>query len=118
MAGSKKFFHDRIVLLLLSINVFLVIAGSLFIVLRLVSSAQLQGLIGEYRSNLGLSEFRPGDTTTFISFIIFMIVVLLFHIALARRTYHLRRYFSLAVMGLSTLLITLAVIISNALLSL
>lgn len=118
MAGSKKFFHDRTILLLTAANSLLASLGILSIILRLGTGAYTQGLIGEYRSNLGLSAFRPGDSLTFVGFIIFIILTLAFHIFLGRRVYHVRRDLSLAVMSLGTLLIVLAIIVSNSLLGL
>ena len=117
MAGSTKYFQDRLVLLLVSINTFLVVFSSLYILLRL-GNRQSASFIIQYRGNLGLSAFKPGDSSTFIAFILFMIAVLVFHAILSRRVYHIRRHFAVAILGLGTLLILLAAIVSNALLSL
>ena len=57
MAATKKYFHDHLVLLLLSVNAFLAIAGSVFIVLRL-STSHGTGYIVQYRANLGIDAFR------------------------------------------------------------
>lgn len=118
MSGSKKFLHDRIVLLLISINSFLVLFGGLSIILRLGTSTHAQGLIGEYRSNLGLSAFRPGNTYTFVGFVVFLLFVLIYHIVLGRKVYYIRRYFALTVLASGTLLLVLAAIVGNSLLGL
>ena len=117
MAGSKKFIHDRIVLLLVSINAFLAVAGSLFILFRL-GATHSTGLIVEYRQNLGLSAYKPGSSTTFLAFIIFLLAVFGYHLFLSHKVYHLRRQFALTVLGMGTLLIILAIVTSSALLSL
>jgi hypothetical protein len=117
MAGSKKYFHDRIVLLLLSTNVFFALLATAAILFRL-SGAHNSGFIAEYRSNLGLSAFRPGNSLTFVSFIVFVGLVAFFHAFLSRKVYHLSRHFALAVLGLGTMLIVFATIVSNALLGL
>lgn len=114
MQIPKKFFHDRAVLLLLSINTFLALLGVLLILLRL--DAGQDGYIVEYRSNLGLSAFKSGGAGTFFSFIIFYVLVLAFHTFLSIRVYDIRRRLSLTVLGFGLLLLLLAVIVSNALL--
>lgn len=118
MAGSKKFFNDRTMLLLTAGNTLLAALSVLSIVLRLGTTTHTEGLIGEYRSNLGLSAFHPGDTLTFVGFILFIVLVLGYHTLLAYRVYHVRRDLTLVVMGLGTLLILLAAIVSNSLLGL
>jgi hypothetical protein len=117
MVGSKKFIHDRVVLLLISINTFLAVFSSLTLLLRLGGKPDA-GLIVEYRSNLGLSAFKPGDASTFIGFAVFLMLILAFHIVLSRRIYYVRRHFAHTVLALGTLLIILAAIVSNSLLGL
>jgi hypothetical protein len=118
MSGPKKFIQDRIVLLLITVNSFLVTVSVALIVLRLGTSTHSQGLIGEYRSNLGtFGGFRHGDVYTFVSFIVFIAAVFIFHAVLARRVYYIRRQFALAVLGMGSLLILLAAIVSNSLLN-
>jgi hypothetical protein len=117
MSGTSKFFHDRVVLLLVSTNTFLTLVSSIATLIR-ISHVHSQGFIGEYRANLGLSAFKPGSASTFAGFVIFMLLILVFHTLLARRVYHLRRGFSYCVLALGTLLITLAAIVSYALLGL
>lgn len=119
MSGPKKFLNDRIILLLLTVNSFLVLISISSIILRLGTSTHKQGLIGEYRSNLGtFGGFRHGDVYTFVSFAVFIILVFGFHIVLSRKVYNMRRQFALTVMGLGTLLLILAAIVSNSLLNL
>ncbi len=111
----KKYFHDRVVLLLLSANTFLALFCSALILLRL-DSGRSEGYIIQYRDNLGLSAFKSGNATTLISFIIFSATVLIFHTLLSIRVYSIRRQFSITVLALGTLLITISIIVSNALL--
>lgn len=111
----KKYFHDRIVLLLLSINTFLALLCSLLILLRL-DVGRPDGYIVQYRANLGLSAFKSGGASTLISFILFALVVLVFHTVLSMRIYPLRRHFAVAILGMGLLLLILSIIVSNALL--
>jgi len=115
MPVPQKYIHDRTVLLLLSINAFLSVLVSLLILLRL-DLGRGTGYIVQYRSNLGLNSFKSGPSTAITSFILFSLVVMVFHTVLSMRVYHLRRHFSIIILGLGTLLLLLALIVSNALL--
>jgi hypothetical protein len=113
----KNYFQDRLVLLLLSVNAFLALLGSVLVLLRLDNSRSVYVL--QYRSNLGLdSAFRSGPSSSFVSFIAFALAVLIFHTLLSMRVYHVRRHFSVAILGLALLLLGIALIVSNALLEL
>lgn len=117
MHVPKKYFHDRTVLLLTSVNIFLTLLASVLILLRLDSSRS-DGYIVEYRANLGLSAFKTGSATTIISFIIFVGMVLGMHTVLSMKIFNARRHFSIAILGLATLLLCTALLVSNALLEL
>jgi hypothetical protein len=114
----KKYLHDKFVLLLVSINVFLAFLCVVLILLRAGLGQGVDGYIVEYRANLGLSAFQKGSIISVFSFIFFAILTLVFNVLLSIRTYHLRRALSLAVLGLGTLILLLAIIVSNALLAL
>jgi hypothetical protein len=111
----KKYFHDRMVLLLLSINTFVALLSSILILLRL-DGGRTDGYIVQYRANLGLSAFKTGSASTLISFIVFAGLVLLFHTIMSMKVYHLRRHFSVAILAMGLLLLVLSMIVSNALL--
>ncbi len=115
MTVPKKYFHDRLILLLLSVNTFLAILGSVLIGLNL-NNGHSNGYIVQYRANLGLSAFKSGNVTTFISFILFALFTLVFNTILSIRIYHVRRLYSVVVLTMATLLIILVLVVSNALL--
>ena len=117
MAVPKKFFHDHLVLLLLSINAFLVLALTALVLLRLGGSHST-GYIVRYRPSLGIGAFQTGSVAELFSFIGFGFLVLVTHSVLAMRSYHVRRQVSMAILALGGLLLILAIIISNALLTL
>lgn len=114
MATEKKYFHDKLVLLILSANVFLTILSSILIFLRLSNSSPNYHII-QYRSDLGLSAFKNGTALSLYAFIIFIWIVLIINAILSYRTYHIRRDFSIVILGLGLLLIILSMIVSNAL---
>lgn len=115
MTDAQKYFQDRMIVLLLSINASLVILSSLFILLRLGSHTSSLYVI-QYRGNRFVDSIESGGAVTFIEFIVFMIFVAVFHFALSRRVYNIRRRFATYILAMGTLLIILATVVSNALL--
>lgn len=111
----KKYFHDRLVLLLISVNTFITLVSSILITLRLDGN-QANSYWVAYRSNQGLNRFRTGSASQIIAFVLFMALVLGLHTVLSIRTYNMRRHFSIAALISGTLLLVLAAIVSNALL--
>lgn len=117
MPITKKYFHDRTVLLLLGVNVFLAFLAIVSILFRLQLGGGT-GFIVQYRANLGIDQYKAGSVSNLLSFIGFALVVLAANVVLSHQTYHLRRQLALAVLTLGGLLLILCVIVSNALLAL
>lgn len=115
MQIPKRYFHDRLVLLLLSINTFVATLNSVLILLRMDSS-RADSYIVQYRANLGLSAFKAGGSSTFVSFIFFSLMTLAFSAILSMRVYPFHRQFAVVILSLTLLLLALALIVSNALL--
>ncbi len=115
MATPKKYFHDRIILLLLSIDAFLALAGGAFILLRVKLDPSVTYAI-QYRERLGIRAFTKGSYIEIVSFAIFSVAVLLFHFYLSKKAYPIRRHFSILILGMGVLLLALSIIVSNALL--
>ncbi len=116
MPTSKKYFHDRLILLLLSINGFLAFLCIILVLLRLGAGTGGQGYIVQYRANLGIGAFKQGGVGNLVAFALFAVITLGAQIALSIRTYPIRRELSIAVLSLGLPLLLLAVIVSNALL--
>jgi len=116
MPLSKKYLHDKFVLLLASINIFLALLCAVLILLRLGVGQGSEGYIVQYRANLGISAYKTGSVTTILSFVLFAFFVATTNVILSIRTYHLRRELALTLLGLGALVLLLAVIVSNALL--
>lgn len=116
MAKPKNYFHDHLVLALLSTNAFLAVAGGLMILLRLVNSHRLTYII-QYRSNLGFSDvFKNGGAGSLLILIGFAALVFIVHLILSMRVYRIHRQLSVAVLGMGLLLLVLTVVTGNALL--
>lgn len=118
MPLPKTYLHDKLVLLLVSANIFLAFLCIALLFLRLNVGQGAEGYIAEYRSNLGISAFRVGGLQDILGFAGFAFVSLLIHIVLSVRTYSIRRELSLAILIAGVLLLVIALIISNALIAL
>ena len=116
MPMSKKYFHDRLILLLLSINGFLALLCIALVLLRLSAGSGGQGYIVQYRANLGISAFKTGSISNLIAFALFALLILIAQFTLSVRTYEIRRELSVAILSLGLPLLGLGIIVSNALL--
>lgn len=117
MALPKKYLHDRLVLLILSIQTFFALLGSVLILLRL-GSGQKGVYWAQYRANLGIGAHIPGKITDLLAFVLFFIIVLGVNTILSAKAYAHHRNYALTVLGLGTLLMVLSIIVSNLLLDL
>jgi len=116
ISPPKKYLHDRLVLLLVSVNAFLAFLSAALVLLRLGSGQSAGAYIVQYRSNLGISAFKTGSVTALLSFMLYALVVCVINILLSVQVYHLRRQLSVTILSLGVLLLLLALIVSNALL--
>ena len=114
--ANAKYFHDRVVLLLLSANSFLALLTILSVLFRLQGGGD--NYIVQYRANLGISAFQQGSVDQIISFVAFVVAVFAIHGVLSWRTYAVRRELSVVILSAGTLLLLVSVVISDALLTL
>jgi hypothetical protein len=91
------------------------VLASLLILLRL-DSGHSEGYIVQYRTNLGIAAYKAGGVMELVSFIFFLVVVLVINTVMSMRVYDVRRQYSITILSLGTLLLALAFIVSNALL--
>jgi hypothetical protein len=115
MPLPQKYLHDKLILLLLSANIFLAFLCAVLIFLRLNIGQGTEGYIIEYRSNLGISAFRVGGVIGLVAFSGFALLVAIINVVLSVRTYRIRRELALAVLAAGVLFLLLAVTVSNAL---
>ncbi len=118
MAISKKYFHDHVVLLLLSINAFLAVAGSIFIIISLTTGHSNAYIVQcrDCSNREFVNKYITGTVVDLLSFIVFALVVLVSNAMLSLRAYRINRQLAIAILSLGILLLTLTIIISNALL--
>lgn len=101
-------------LLLLSVNTFLTFLLAALVLLRL--DASHSSYIVQYRSNAVINAFKSGSGADLVSFIAFGFLVFALNTLISLRTYLIHRQLAITVLGLGTLLLILALIVSNALL--
>ena len=111
----KKYFHDKIILLLISINAFLALLTTAFVLWRFDAN-RTEGYFVQYRSNLGLNAYKVGGFDAFIAFVIFAVFVFVFHLIVSMRIFPVRKQMAIAVLGFGTILLSLTIVVSNALL--
>jgi hypothetical protein len=116
MNVPKKYLHDKLILLLVSISVFMTFLCSVLILLRAGIGQGVDSYIVSYRDNLGLGAYQRGSILPILGFILFVLIVLGINISLSIQTYPLRRTLSITILLLGILVLLLAIIVSNALL--
>lgn len=118
MASNKKYFHDHLVLLLLSVNVFLVLFVVLFIILRLGAEHSTSYIVQcrDCSNPSSTTKFISGGVTDLLAFISMGFLTLAVNVALSIKAYGIHRQFAITILGLGLFLTTLLIIVSNALL--
>jgi hypothetical protein len=114
MIIPKQYLHDRRVLLVGSINAFLVLLLVISTVFRLDTSHS--SFIVQYRDHVPVDAFRSGAASELYAFALLGLIVFVFHLFLSFRLYLIHRQLAITVLGLGSLLLILALIVSNALL--
>ncbi len=118
MAISRKYFHDHYILLLVSINIFLCLLVTIFVLVRLSSGHSTNYIVAcrDCSDPNALNKFMTGGVTELLAFIVFSFIVLVTHISLSIKSYPIHRQLSVTILGLGVLLQILTLTVSNALL--
>lgn len=117
MHTSKKFLHDRAVLVLLSVNTFLTVIVSVLTLLR-VSGAESGSYFIRYRSNLGLDAWTAGSASYFLLFVVVALTIMGVHTYISMKLYSHRKHFAINVLALGSLLLILLLLVTNSLFAL
>mgnify|MGYP006390573029 FL=1 len=104
------------ILMLLSVNSVLTLINAVFILLQ-ISSGRSGQVITAYRPSLVVDKYTVGGSIDFILFVLFLFGVYGINIALSAKIYSRHRSYSLAVLGLGTLICVLSIIVSFQLLT-
>jgi hypothetical protein len=109
----KKYFHDRSILLLTSVNLALFILA-LISVLFGVDSGENPTSIVAYRDTTKIGQIS-GPTDALYQFALFVTITTLGSFFLSTKLFTLRRHLAVGMLGLNILLLSLTIIIFNAL---
>lgn len=117
MELPKKYWHDRIVLLLITLIAVLLVVGVALVLLRFDISKNPTTIVA-YRPNISGASYQSGKPIDIYSMAIFMVFIAVSAVVLSARVYLLKRYLSVFILAGSVLLLLLATIVSNSLISL
>jgi len=115
MTSEQKYFHDRLILVLLTVSAFIAVLASLLILLKLDSNHS-DVFIVQVRQNLGVGGFKAGHITGLLAFIPFAFLVLIINAILSFRIYRIHRQYAVTILGMLLLLEVLTLVVSNSLL--
>ncbi len=117
MEVPKKYQHDRLILLLLTLIAILVVVGVSLVLLKFDPSRN-PTTIAAYRPNITGTQYQSGKPIDIYTMALFMIFTSAAAVILSVRTYNIRRFVSIFLLVSTVFILTLSIIVSNALISL
>lgn len=114
---SKKYLHDRVVLILITLISLLLAFGVSMILLRFDVSKNPTTIV-EYRPNISGSSYVSGKPIDIYSLAIFMLIISAAAVALSARIYHIRKYLAIFILAATLFLLLLTIRISWSIISL
>ncbi|HVO86375.1 MAG TPA: hypothetical protein VMT23_01420 [Candidatus Binatia bacterium] len=114
---QKKFLHDRVVLGLVTLISMLTVIGISLVLIRFDASRNPTTTVA-YRSNITGAQYQSGKPIDIYSLALFMLLSAVVAIALSNQVYVVRRYLAVFILAAQVFLIVMAIIVSNALISL
>jgi hypothetical protein len=118
MLFTRKYFQDKLVLLLLSVEVFLMLLNAALILLRLGNQQTNGDYFIQYRANLGIGAYKTGGVEPILEFILFGVLVVGIHTLLSIKMYPIRRQVAIGILTLGMLLLLVSIIVGYRLLAL
>jgi hypothetical protein len=115
MEIPKKYFHDRVVLFLISFNTFFVLLTSLLSLLHIDSNSSDLFLAQCRYCSEDFPQRIYGSSVTLFSMIAFSFIILISHIVLSMRIYDEKRRYAVTILAMASLLIIFTLVISNSL---
>lgn len=116
MENPKKFLHDRLVLLLITVIAVLVVIGVSIVLLRFDVSRNPTTIVA-YRPNVTGTQYLSGKPIDIYSLAVFMIFTSLAAIAVSSRIYVVKRPAAMFVLSSTIFLLVLSAIVANSLIS-
>ncbi|MGH7157400.1 MAG: hypothetical protein ACREGG_04815 [Candidatus Saccharimonadales bacterium] len=116
MEIPKKFLHDRLVLLLITLIAILVVIGVSVVLLRFDVSRNPTTIVA-YRPNVSGTQYLSGKPIDIYSLAVYMIVISAAAIIISARIYIAKRPAALFLLGSTIFLLILSTIVANSLIS-
>ena len=117
MVAPKKYLNDRVVLLLLTLMGIMLVIGVSLVLMRFDPSRNPTTTIA-YRPSVTGTQYQSGKPLDIYLMAVFMLLTAAAALVLSVRTYHIRRFLSVFILASTLFLLTVAIIVSNALISL
>ncbi len=117
MELPKKYLHDRLVLILITLMAALLTIGVATVLVRFDISKNPTTIVA-WRPNISGSSYQSGKPIDIYSLAFFMIVISVSAVALSARLYNLRHSLSVFILASTNFLLLLSAIVANALISL
>ncbi|HUY53515.1 MAG TPA: hypothetical protein VMV24_03015 [Candidatus Dormibacteraeota bacterium] len=114
---KNKYFHDRVILLLLSFNTLVSILSSLIILLKLINLPTDYYPFVQGRFPAGQKIYNTGSVVSLYSFVVFILLMLIINSILSHRAYPYKKDFSIIILSLNLLLVALTYLVSQSLTS-
>ena len=114
MEIPKKFLHDRLVLLLVTIIAVLVVIGVSVVLLRFVVSRNPTTVVA-YRPNVSGTQYLSGKPIDIYSLAIFMIFTSVAAIVISSRIYAVKKPAALFLLSSTVFLLILSTVVANSL---
>ena len=116
MDTPKKYLHDRLVLLLITVTAALVVIGVAVVLLRFDVSKNPTTIVA-YRPNISGAAYQSGKPIDIYSLAVFMVVTAIAATILSSRIYELRRSVSVFILSSNLLLLILAIRVAWSIIS-
>lgn len=112
----KKFWHDRLVLLLVTLMAILVVIGISVVLLRFDVSRNPTTIVA-YRPNITGTQYLSGKPIDIYSMAVYMVVVSVAAVIISARVYVAKRPAAIFLLGSTVFLLILSTIVANSLIS-
>jgi hypothetical protein len=113
----KKFLQDKVVLLLITLIALLLVIGVSVVLLRFDVSKNPTTVVA-YRPNISGASYQSGKPIDIYSMAIYIIFTAVAGVFLSAKVYRVRQSLAIFLLSSTALLLTLATIVSNSLISL
>jgi uncharacterized membrane protein len=116
MEIPKKFLHDRVVLLLITVIAGLVVIGVSVVLLRFDVSRNPTTVVA-YRPNVSGTQYISGKPIDIYSLAIFMILTSVAAVAISARIYEVKKPAAMFLLACTVFLLILSTVVANSLIS-